>query len=62
MRGGERHNVNKKRDKTKEIAVMKTSLSEMHLNVEYIVQFTNLSLCKSGLRQAKTKQLHEGIG
>ena len=62
MRGGERHNVNKKRDKPKETAVMKTLLSGIHLSLEYIVQFASLSLWKSGLSQAKTKQSHEGIG
>lgn len=41
---------------------MKTILSGIHLSVEYIVQFFSLSLWKSGLSQAKTKQSREGIG
>lgn len=41
---------------------MKTILSGIHLSVEYIVHFASLSLQKSGLSQAKTKQSHEGIG
>lgn len=43
MRGGEGHNVNKKRGETKEVAVMKTLLSGIHLSVECIVQLVSLS-------------------
>lgn len=61
MRGGERNSVNKKIDKTKNQQSWKASLSVIYLSVKYVVQFPNLCLWKSSLRQAKTKQLHEGI-